>query len=58
MKKILLFLVLCGFISAFARADVAHASLVPVRHRVKHHHPNHHAHRAAKPARHRRYRSV
>jgi hypothetical protein len=59
MKKILLFLMLCCFVSTFALADVTHPSVVPAKHRVKRHHANHHAHRAAKHhAKHRRYRSV
>ncbi|HWJ48047.1 MAG TPA: hypothetical protein VNS62_10360 [Candidatus Udaeobacter sp.] len=59
MKWILSFLTTLCLLSAFATADVGHASLEPVKHRERHQHAQHHAHRAGKHhARHRHYRSV
>jgi hypothetical protein len=50
---------MCSLFSAFALADVTHASLTPVKHRDRHQHTKHQAHRAAKHhARHKHYRTV
>jgi hypothetical protein len=60
MKKILLSLMMmCCMLSVFALARVTDASLTPVKHRDRHQHAKHQAHRAAKHhARHKHYRTV
>jgi hypothetical protein len=59
MKKILLSLMACCMLSGFALASLPNASLTPVKHRDRHQHAKHQAHRATKHrARHKHYRSV
>jgi len=58
MKKILLSLMMC-MLSVFTLASVTNASPTPVKHRDRHPHTKHQAHRAGKHhARHKHYRSV
>jgi hypothetical protein len=59
MKKILLSLMTCCMLSVFALASVTHVSLTLAKHRDRHQHAKHQAHRATKHhARHKHYRSV
>ena len=59
MKRILLLTAACFAFAAFANADVNRAHLTPVKHKTRHQHEKHHAHRAAKHhAQHGRHHSV